>query len=79
MTLPAMICSSAAKGEDSSGAHDDPAPGQALGQIVVGVADEPQRHPRGTKAPKLWPAEPRKVSTMLSSGSPAPPWRVVIS
>src|ERR1700721_583160 len=31
--------------------------------------------PRGTKAPKLWPADPRKVRTMLSSGSPAAPRR----
>ena len=29
--------------------------------------------PRGTKAPKLWPAEPVKVSEMVSSGSPGRP------
>ena len=35
--------------------------------------------PRGTKAPKLWPAEPRRCTEMVSSGSPAPPWRRVTS
>ena len=35
--------------------------------------------PRGTKAPKLWPAEPSKLSEMVPSGSPAPPWRLVTS
>ena len=35
--------------------------------------------PRGTKAPKLWPAEPRKVRVMVPSGSPAAPCAGVIS
>ena len=35
--------------------------------------------PRGTKAPKLCPAEPVKVSEMVSSGSPAAPKRRLIS
>ena len=29
--------------------------------------------PRGTNAPKLWPADPMNVSLMVSSGRPAPP------
>ncbi len=35
--------------------------------------------PGGMKAPKLWPAEPLKWSRMVSSGSPAGPWRRVTS
>ncbi len=35
--------------------------------------------PRGTKAPKLWPAEPVKLSLMVSSGRPAAPYLRVTS
>ncbi len=35
--------------------------------------------PREAKAPKLWPAVPAHVTTMLSSGRPALPWRRAIS
>ena len=35
--------------------------------------------PRGTNAPKLWPAEPLNLSWIVSSGSPAAPWRRVSS
>src|SRR2546421_296517 len=31
--------------------------------------------PCGTKAAKLWPAEPLKCSLIVSSGRPAGPWR----
>ena len=29
--------------------------------------------PRGTNAPKLWPADPVNVSRIVSSGSPSAP------
>jgi hypothetical protein len=35
--------------------------------------------PRGTNAPKLWPAEPVKPIWIVLSGSPAPPYRLVSS
>ena len=35
--------------------------------------------PRGTKAPKLWPAEPVKWMRIVSSGRPSPPYRDVTS
>ncbi len=35
--------------------------------------------PRGRNAPKLWPAEPVNLSWIVSSGSPAPPYRRVSS
>ena len=35
--------------------------------------------PRGTKAPKLWPAEPRNFSLMVSSGRPFGPYLRVTS
>ncbi len=35
--------------------------------------------PRGRKAPKLWPADPWNLSWIVSSGSPAPPYRRVSS
>ncbi len=35
--------------------------------------------PRGTNAPKDWPAEPVKVMSMVSSGRPAPPYGLVTS
>src|SRR6267142_115750 len=35
--------------------------------------------PRGTKAPKLWPAEPVKCMRIVSSGRPSGPWRRVSS
>ena len=35
--------------------------------------------PRGTNAPKLLPAEPENVTSIVPSGSPAPPWALVTS
>ena len=35
--------------------------------------------PRGMNAPKLWPAEPVNVILIVSSGSPAAPYRLVTS
>ena len=35
--------------------------------------------PRGTNAPKLWPAEPTNLIWIVSSGSPAAPYRFVTS
>ena len=35
--------------------------------------------PRGTNAPKLWPAEPVNWMRIVSSGRPSPPYRRVIS
>ena len=35
--------------------------------------------PRGTNAPKLWPAEPRRWMRIVLSGRPAPPHRFVTS
>ncbi|MND01069.1 hypothetical protein D3C83_199050 [compost metagenome] len=35
--------------------------------------------PRGTNAPKLWPAEPVNVILIVSSGRPGPPYRFVTS
>ena len=35
--------------------------------------------PRGTNAPKLWPAEPLKLSWIVSSGRPAAPYLRVTS
>jgi hypothetical protein len=49
---------------------DDLAAGQPLAEVVVGVAFELSVMPLGTKAPKLWPAEPWNLSRMVSSGSP---------
>jgi len=53
--------------------HHNPATGQALADVVVGVAVDTQRDPLGTKAPKLLPADPVKVMSMVPSGSPWPP------
>jgi hypothetical protein len=55
------------------GPHDQPAAGQALADVVVGVAVEAQRDAAGTKAPNDCPAEPVKVMSMVSSGRPSPP------
>ena len=52
---------------------DDAAAREALAEVVVGVALEPQRDARGTNAPKLWPAEPVSVIWIVSSGRPSPP------
>ena len=41
-----MMLSSATNGESADGAHDDPAARQALADVVVGVALEPQRDAR---------------------------------
>ena len=70
MTLPAMTLSSAVSGERRVGRDDDAPTGQALADVVVGVADEAQRDAPGTKAPKLWPADPRRVRSMVPSGRP---------
>ena len=35
--------------------------------------------PRGTNAPNDWPADPVKVRSMVPSGSPSPPYRLVTS
>ena len=35
--------------------------------------------PRGTNAPKLWPADPVNFSEIVLSGSPAAPYRRVTS
>ena len=42
MTLPAMTLSSATSAEPRGRPHDDPAAGEALADVVVGVALEPQ-------------------------------------
>ncbi len=52
---------------------DDAAAGEALAEIVVGVAFEFERDALGTNAPKLWPAEPRNLKWMVPSGNPAEP------
>ena len=63
-----------------SGRTIDPAAGQALADVVVGVALQAQRDAaRAAKAPKDWPAEPVKVMSMVSSGRPAPPNFLVTS
>ena len=49
---------------------DDPPAGKALAQVIVGVAVELERDAGGRKAPKLWPAEPRKWKWIVSSGRP---------
>ena len=43
MTLPAMICSCGGERRRPVGPDHDPAAGQALADVVVGVALEPQR------------------------------------
>ena len=43
MTLPAMTFSSATSADAAVRPDDDPAAGQALADVVVGVALEPQR------------------------------------
>ena len=35
--------------------HDDPPAGEALAQVVVGVADQPQRHAGGQERPEALP------------------------
>ena len=47
MTLPAMICSCRLERRRPVGADHDPAAGEALADVVVGVALEPQRDARG--------------------------------
>ena len=54
IVLPAMICSSARERRRPVGADDDPAAGEALADVVVGVALEPQRDaPRQERAERL--------------------------
>ena len=43
MTLPAMMFVLGGERRGPVGPHDDPAAGQALADVVVGVAEQPQR------------------------------------
>ena len=52
---------------------DELAAGQALADIVIGLAGEIERHAMAAQAPKLWPATPLNVTRMVSSGRPAWP------
>ena len=55
-------------------AHDEPAARQALAEVVVGVAVEPQRDAASARTRRsYWPAEPVNVIWIVSSGSPSPP------
>jgi hypothetical protein len=74
-----MMLSSATNGGVGGGAHDEPAAGEALADVVVGVALERSVMPLGTNAPKLWPAEPLEVMSMVSSGRPGAAVRLVTS
>ena len=52
---------------------DDPAAGEALAEIVVGVAFEAERDSRREEGPKLCPALPRNVTESASAGRPPRP------
>jgi hypothetical protein len=86
-TVPAGLAAGRAVADDVAGddvllaarrwpprrATDDAAAGQALADVVVGVALEPQRDAAGQEGAEDWPAEPVSVMSMVSSGRPAPP------
>ena len=57
----------------SRGGTRSASPPKAPCRVIVGVAFEREVIPRGTKAPKLWPAEPEQRERIVSSGSPSPP------
>ena len=50
-----MMFSVGSKGEPGGVCDDDPPAGEALAQVVVGVADQPQRHARGQERPEALP------------------------
>ena len=65
--------SSGRKVEVARRIDDDAAAGEALADVVVGVAFQLSVTPWARNAPKLCPAEPVKWNWMVSSGRPAEP------
>ena len=73
MTLPPMTFSSATSAEPRCRPHDDPAAGQALADVVVGVALEPQRDAGAAGTRRSYcPADPVKVRSIVPSGEALP-------
>ena len=56
-----MMFSSATNGARRGGAHDDAAAGQALAEVVVGVALEPQRDAVGDERAEALPGRTAEV------------------
>ena len=71
MTLPAMTLCSAGSVRGPVGAHDDPAAGQALADVVVGVAVQPQGDAGGQERAEATGRRSRSACTsMVSSARP---------
>ena len=69
--MPAIASPAAATGQVGLGRDRDPAAGQALADVVVGLADEASaRRPGPENAPNDWPAAPRSSRRTGPRSSP---------
>ena len=53
--LPTITFSFGSKGEPGGVCDDDPPAGESLAQVVVRLADQPQRHAGGQERPEALP------------------------